>query len=407
MEAIFEYFEYYRILLSSFPFIIQVALITIFISVIATVFFFASAFFLRRSREKKDLVVDQLYPEIFTFIKDILDSEEIHIDTDIYANFVEKFGKLNKKIYGPIVLALENLTFKTPSLSEDSINYYNLIKGLKIDTHLEKELEFSNTYRQIRAFQSLSRLSLTVSDSKILPYTYSRNSSLKKESRSTYIGVSNNDPFKFFDIENYNLNYWDQILLLQQLELHHKNNLPNFSKWIKYSKDKSQIIFLIRAVAYFKQLHSITTLKEMITTIDHDIRREAILALGKMKVSDIEETLKNIYYNQPNDCQKAIIEAMALIQSGQSLSFLKNAYFETSDPDTKKLIAEAIYLYGDEGKIYFEKLCKIEIGFNALILQHVKNPLVPSPLKETLLKTKKSTKKSTKKVASIIPVDNN
>lgn len=405
MEIIFEYFEYYRVLLSSFPFIIQIALVTIFINVIATIIFFASAFILRRNGEKKDLIVEQLYPEIFAFIKDILDSEEVHIDSDIHASFVEKFGKLTKKIYGPIVLALENLTFNNPSLSEESINYYNLIKGLKVDAHLEKELEFSNTHRQLRAFQSLSRLSLTVSDSKILPYTYSRNNSLRKESRATYIGVSNNDPFKFFDRENYNLNYWDQISLLQQLELHHGNNLPNFSKWIKYSKDKSQIIFLIRAVAYFKQLHSISTLKELLTTVDHDIRREAILALGKMKVSDIEDTLKNIYYNQPADCQKAIIESIALIQSGKSLNFLKNAYFETSDPDTKKLIAEAIYLYGDEGKAYFEKLCKIEIGFNALILQHVKNPLVPSPLKDTLAKTPK--KKAAKKVTVTTTVDNN
>src|SRR5690606_25433812 len=214
------------------------------------------------------------------------------------------------------------------------INYYNLIKGLKIDNHLEKELEFSNTHRQLRAFQSLSRLSLTVSDSKILPYTYSRNNSLKKESRSTYIGVSNNDPFKFFDIENYNLNYWDQISLLNQLEMHHGDNLPNFSKWIKYSKDKSQTIFLIRAVAYFKQIHSVDVLKELLSSEDHEIRREVILTLGKMKIATVENDLKNMYYNQPAECQNAIIEAIALLQSGKSLNFLKDAYYHTTNLDT-------------------------------------------------------------------------
>lgn len=388
MNAIYETIEHYRVLLSSYPFVIQVALVMIFINFVVTLFFFAFTYFIRKKRKKEDSIIEDLYPETTRFIEAIFKADQTYSEAEIYNIFVEKFGKLKEKSYIALVPTLEDLIQKNSDYLE-SKNYLNVIKGLKIDTHLEQKLSFSNTRSRLRAFQSLSRLNLIISDSKILPYTYSKNKSLRKESRASYIGVSNNDPFKFFDRENPELNHWDQINLIKQLEMHHKDNLPNFSKWIKYTKDKSQNIFLIRAVAYFKQLNSVSALEELLESKDHDIRREAILALSEMRITSVEEKLKKIYYNQPSECQKAIIEAVALMQTGKSLNFLKDAFFEATNADIKKLIAEGIYLYGEEGKKYFDHLCKIEDGFDLLILQHVKNPMIPSKLKEKLLKDQK------------------
>lgn len=388
MNTIYETLENYRVLLSSYPFVIQVALVMIFINFVVTLFFFAFTYFIRKKRKKEDGIIEDLYPETTFFIETILKTDQVYSEVEVYNHFVEKFGRLKDKSYVAIIPTLEDLIQKNPGYL-NAKNYLNIVKGLKVDTHLEKQLGFSNTRNRLRAFQSLSRLNLIVSDSKILPYTYSRNKSLRKESRASYIGVSNNDPFKFFDRENPELNYWDQINLIKQLEMHHKDNLPNFSKWIKYSKDKSQTIFLIRAVAYFKQIHSAEALKELLDSEDHDIRKETILALSEMRVVSVEKDLIRIYYNQPVECQGAIIEAIVLMQTGKSLNFLKDAYFETTNADSKKLIAEAIYLYGEEGKRYFDHLCEIEDGFDALILQHVKNPMIPSKLKEKLSKDQK------------------
>ncbi|MFA5555940.1 MAG: HEAT repeat domain-containing protein [Flavobacteriaceae bacterium] len=388
MNAIYETIEHYRVLLSSYPFVIQVALVMIFINFVVTLFFFAFTYFIRKKRKKEDSIIEDLYPKTTRFIEAIFKADQTYSEAEIYNIFVEKFGKLKEKSYIALVPTLEDLIQKNSDYLE-SKNYLNVIKGLKIDTHLEQKLSFSSTRSRLRAFQSLSRLNLIISDSKILPYTYSKNKSLRKESRASYIGVSNNDPFKFFDRENPELNHWDQINLIKQLEMHHKDNLPNFSKWIKYTKDKSQNIFLIRAVAYFKQLNSVSALEELLESEDHDIRKEAILALSEMRITSVEEKLKKIYYNQPSECQKAIIEAVALMQTGKSLNFLKDAFFEATNADIKKLIAEGIYLYGEEGKKYFDHLCKIEDGFDLLILQHVKNPMIPSKLKEKLLKDQK------------------
>jgi hypothetical protein len=224
-------------------------------------------------------------------------------------------------------------------------------------------------------------LKLTISDSKILPHTYSKNRFLNKESRTSYLGVSKNDPYKFFENSTQNLNQWDQIGLMQQFLLHHKDNLPNFSKWIKYSKETSQIIFFVRMVAHFNQKSSIPTLIELLENYNHEIRAEVIVALGKMKVLEIEPKFIDLYFSQPLICQNAIIESVAYIQSGNALDFLKQAYESVNNYDTKKLIAEVIYLYGKKGKEHFKELQKNEGGFNQLILQHVENPLIMSKLK--------------------------
>lgn len=379
MNNFLDYIEHYWISLSSFPFVIQVAIFFIMFSCFATLMLMITVFTVRRGKALREKIVQDLRPRIFTFLRNILISKDEYSDVEIHALFVENFGPLTKKIYISLIPTLEDVV-KQDKHQLYSPNYNNVINGLKIDEYLEKRLDFSNTRVRLRAFQSLSRLDLTISDSKILPHTYARNSSLRKESRASYVGVSNNDPFKFFDQEN-DLNQWDQISLLQQFVLHHRDNLPNFSKWIKYSKDNAQIKFFIRLVAYFRQETSVSTVVEFLEYEDHAVRKEAILTLGKMHYREIEGRLINMYFTQPFVCQNAIIEAISYINSGKAIGFLKNAYAMSNNHEAKKLIAEVIYLYGKPGKALFDELYKREVGFDLLILQHVKNPLIPSALR--------------------------
>ncbi len=379
MTYIFDYAEHYWISLSSFPLVIQIAIFFIMFSCVATLTLMTSVFVIRRDKERRAKIVRELRPRIFTFLRNILTSKDEYSDVEIKDMFIENFGEINKKTYISLIPTLEDVV-KQDKEQMDSANYRNVISGLKIDDYLEKRLDFSNTRVRLRAFQSLSRLDLTISDSKILPHTYAKNTSLRKESRASYVGVSNNDPFKFFDQDN-DMNHWDQISLLQQFVLHHQDNLPNFSKWIKYTKDNAQIVFFIKLVAYFNQTTSINTIKEYLNHEDHAVRKEAILTLGKMRVKDIENHLVKMYFTQPYMCQTAIIEAVSYINSGRLIGFLKSAWEMASNHELKKLVAEVIFLYGKPGKSLIEELSAKEKGFNLLVLQHVQNPLIPSMLK--------------------------
>lgn len=379
MFYILDYIEHYWISISSFPFVIQVAIFFIMFSCTATATLMINVFTVRRAKQLKEIIVKDHRPKIFSFLRNILISSEDYTDKEVYTLWEEQFGPLNKKAYISLIPTLEDVAKQEKQLI-GTPNYNAIITGLKVDTYLEKRLDFSNTRVRLRAFQSLSRLELTISDSKILPHTYARNTSLRKESRASYVGVSNNDPFKFFELDN-EMNQWDHISLMQQFELHHSDKLPNFSKWIKYSKDKAQILFFVKLVSHFRQEQSIGTVVELLNHEDHSIRREAILAVGKMQVKDVENQLIKMYFTQTLVCQNAIIEAVSYINSGKSLGFLKMAYELASNHDSKKLIAEVIYLYGRTGKQLFKELVSKAEGFDQLILKHVENPLIPSALK--------------------------
>lgn len=380
MDHFYNYIEHLWITIKSFPFVIQVAVFFIIMNFSVATIFYLRMVQIRKIKERREKIIMSLRPKMMEFFQGVLKSEQQMTEEEVLQSFTSEFGKLDARAYISLIPSLEDV-IKEESYLLDVVNFKAVIKGLKIEENLEKKLDFSNTRTRLRSLQTLSRLKLTISDSKILPHTYSKNISLQKESRTSYLGVSKNDPYKFFENSTQNLNQWDQIGLMQQFLLHHNESLPNFSKWIKYAKETSQIIFFVRMVAHFNQKNSIPTLIDLLENYNHEIRAEVIIALGKMKVEEIEVKLVDMYFSQPLTCQNAIIEAVSYIQSGKSLDFLKQAYEAVNNYDAKKLIAEVIYLYGKKGKDYFKELQKSEKGFNQLILKHVENPLIMSKLK--------------------------
>ncbi len=378
-----RYLQQYFELIPSFPFVIQVALYFILFNLVSGLVFLAAAVLIRRKLRLNRDLEEKLNPGNIAFFDEILNAEKEYTAVEVSEKYLRehgKKGKITKKYYPPLISALEQKVNEEPQITANK-NYRPLVIGLKIEEFLVKKIEFSNTKTRLSTFQTLAILDLTAPDSSILPYTHSANPFIRKGSRTSYVAISNNDPFKFFDQIDNTLNDWDSIALMQQIQLHHRNNLPNFSKWIKYSKNKSQLVFVIKAVATFNQTSAASSIMELLETEDHDIRRETINAIGQMEIVEAEQKMIEIFSDQPQDCQDAIIKALLSINSGKSLPFLKNAYQQSGATlDTKKLIAEVIYRYNSEGKAYINELYRTETGFNKLILEHIKNPLIPSNL---------------------------
>lgn len=325
----------------------------------------------------QDLFSDILKEKDHVSPQEVIDRYEISVE------------KVNSRSFETVVLALEGIILTDTSLRE-SHNFMAIVDAFAIVDKLENHMSSFSTKKKLEVFQVLSNLQLTVSDSKILPHTYSRKNSVLKGSRTSYVAVSKNDPFKFFDSnKEMELNEWDQISLMQQFERHHKENLPDFSKWIKYTKKKSQIIFFVRMTAHFGQTSSLDIISELLDHEDHEVRKEAILALGILDFVKVEPKLMRIYYSQPEPCQKAIIHAITLFHTGMAFEFLKDAYEAAANIDTKLWLAESLYHYEPEGLEYFRTKIQNEDGFDKVILQHVENPLIKTELAELLEKNKK------------------
>ena len=291
MNTIINYIDYIFITASAYPMIIQIAIFFIFFNTILGLFLFFYMIRVRRKKRKMDERIEKIQSKTEDLFLDILISEENISNYEIIEKFETEVEKFTPKSIETIALALENLVLKNRTLRL-SKNFIPIIDSFDLLNHLEDSMNAYNTKKRLNVFQTLSNLELTVSDSKILPHTYSKDKSIKRGSRSSYLAVSKNDPFKFFETNRESdLNEWDQISLMQQFEIHHKENLPDFSQWIKYTKQKSQIIFFVRMTAHFKQTNSVDTIAELLNNDDHDIRREAILAMGTLNYSTIEPKL--------------------------------------------------------------------------------------------------------------------
>jgi len=400
MNTIINYIDYIFITASAYPMIIQIAIFFIFFNTILGLFLFFYMIRVRRKKRKMDERIEKIQSKTEDLFLDILISEENISNYEIIEKFETEVEKFTPKSIETIALALENLVLKNRTLRL-SKNFIPIIDSFDLLNHLEDSMNAYNTKKRLNVFQTLSNLELTVSDSKILPHTYSKDKSIKRGSRSSYLAVSKNDPFKFFETNRESdLNEWDQISLMQQFEIHHKENLPDFSQWIKYTKQKSQIIFFVRMTAHFKQTNSVDTIAELLNNDDHDIRREAILAMGTLNYSTIEPKLLKIFYSQPEICQRAIVQTITLFNTGLAFEFLKNAYESVSNTETKLLLAESLYLYKPLGLQYFRNKIQKEEGFNKLIMQHVENPLINSELKDAMEKISSKPKRRTKKKGS-------
>lgn len=360
---------------SSFPFIIQLCIIFILACIIIFAAIFGIITFIRYQYDRKKAKEEKLIPLIDELIvKYLIDENDTSTLQQINDDFVKNIGKLTDEKLGFITEQL--IKYKNSFDLNVSNQYYKLIGALRIEAHIEKKFNFSSDFEKVKGIQELSSLAITAAESNIFPFTYSSNTNIRKEARTSYIRLSKNDPFKFFDETTEEINPWDQIKLMKHLMEMDPKEIPVFSKWVTYSKNSSIVSFSIKMCSYFKQKEAIPVLIEFLKTENHELRAEAIKALGELDATEAEPILREMYINQPDKCQVEIIKTLGELNTGKSDEFLKECFENAVSIDTKKVAAEAIYNYSEKGKSIFENLLNQHRDFNQLILQHIANPLI-------------------------------
>lgn len=325
------------------------------------------------SREAKLIpVIDEL------ILKYMFETEdELSIGTDpftIERTFKEKVGKLSKVnlqlITQRLIVCKNSFDFKT------NTQLNKIIQALGIESFIEKKLDFSTRFSKMKGIQELAALSINASESKIISFTYSANNNIRREARSSYVRLSKNNPFKYFDESKDELNQWDYMNILQNISDINEDEIPNFGRWIAYSKNESIIELSIKMCSYFKQYESIPTLIDFLKNENHLLRAEAIKALGDLEAKECEDIFIKMYPNQPDNCQIEIVRSLGKLKTGNSLNFIQNEFNKSTSIDTKKVLAESLYNYGEQGRALFNSMLISEKGFSQLILKHIANPLI-------------------------------
>jgi len=360
-------------MIKTFPLIIQLTIVLTFGFIIATFALVIAIYTIRRKYNRLQERLKTNVPEIKSLFEEVLFTDENFTEKEIYDKFENIVGEVNKESLDSGIDVL--VEFKNDN--KKSERYPFLISALTIVEHLERKFDSRSNSEKMDAFQEAFILNLNKFDSKVLIYAYSKNKKIRSEARNSYLALSSNDPYRFFDEFDGSLSKWDEIELMQYLKLQNtRGNLAGLGKWINYSKNDSLVVFLIKMVGFFKQKGINEILLEKLDDNNANIRAEAILTLGELQVNNTEPRLIDQYYTEPEICQVAIVNTIRKFNTGKSLKFLQEIFYEANNTDTKKIIAEAILNYSYEGRIAFQNLKNSLKGFDLIILKHVETPLI-------------------------------
>jgi hypothetical protein len=368
-----EWFLSFIYKIKTFPLIIQITIVLTLVFTVATFALMITIYTIRRRHTRLQKTLKNSVPEIIKLFDDILFTDKNYKEQEIFSKYEEIVDEVNRESIDIGIGVL--VDYKNDN--RESEKYPLIINAIGIVDHLERKFDSRSNSEKIDAFQEAFVLDLNKFDSKVLRYAYSKNKLIRSEARNSHLALSSNDPYRFFDEFDTSLSKWDEIELMQYLELQKvRGNLAGLGKWINYSKNDSLVVFLIKMVGFFQQKGINDILKEKLEDDSGLVRAQAILTLGELNVTEIEEELIERYYTEPENCQVAIVKTVRRFNSGKSLNFLEEIFKETNNTDSKKIIAEAILNYSYEGKIAFQNLKESLKGFDLTILKHVETPLI-------------------------------
>ena len=376
-ELLFQAYEQFSLL----PLFIEIALAFIVIAILATFIAYGVILYKRY----KGFVHDKRVAFISPIIEDLI-TEQVLLNESLGRDIPTEQIEFNPE-------ALANKIYKKPFVRQiliDTLIAYRknfrgevgeLLRKLYVDMELQKDsfakMKTVRWERKIKAVMELTQMDISISDVTILPLTNSGNPSLRAAARNAYIQLSKNEPFKFFDVATEPLLPWDQLEMFKIITTTKDIAIPNFSRWVSYSGNKSVVSFCLKLIAHYDQQSAIPSVMELLNNKDHYFRADAINCLGKLSAEAAEERLVKIYTNQPLNCQLEILKALGSIASGRHFEFLKSEFLYSSNFDIRMQAARAIIRHNTQNsRLLVEELMEMTHEENQLIIKHCLNPLI-------------------------------
>ncbi len=360
---------------------IKIALIFIFIAVLIIIISYSSIMVRRYNSYVYNKRLNHLSP----IIEDLI-TEQVLLNENLGKDIAVDDIEFDQH-------AISNKLFKKPAVRQiliDTLIRYRknfrgevgeLLRKLYIDMNLiEDSFAKLRTFKwgtKIKALVELTQMDIPISDSMLLPLTNSRNPTLRAASRNAYIQLSKNEPFKFFDIATEPILPWDQMEMFKIITTTKDITIPNFSRWVSYSNNKSIVTFCLKLIAHYDQQSAVPAVIELLSTKDHYFRAHAINCLGKLSAEVAEERLVTIYTSQPVNCQIEILKALGRIASGKHLEFLKQEFLFSSNFDVQMNAARSLIRHNSQhSRMMLTEIMETTNEENQLIIKHCQNPLI-------------------------------
>lgn len=379
MFTIYSIFENFYYKYANMPLVVRIAVIATIIFTLLLIFYSILSivnYFISRRAERRE-EVRKNNSDCYVVLKEILTYEQVIPFKALEADFekikVRCHSKQKDIIYEMLVIKNE---------FPDQFNYENLTSLSRLfvlTPYWDKKLTSRSLKIKMENLQTIIDLRATISESVLSTLVYHKNAELRKKARIAQIHLSQHEPFKFFDEEfDKDFTVWDKIKIHDILLHRPKQNIPNFIFWIPRVKNEQLQAMFIYEIGFYKQIQNKDFLYNFFKMTPSD--EVKIQIIETMKVLGIEDMVYN-FIQQYNLCSKnvqvAMINNLRHVQTDKFLlPFYVHAFEKAYETDLKLVLGQAIYDSEVNGQRVIEVLERKAKGFDQLIFEHIKNPLL-------------------------------
>ena len=190
-----------------------------------------------------------------------------------------------------------------------------------------------------KGIKELAQMNITSENPLIMKCLNSRNFILRVEAQLAWIRLNPNDPLKFYDDPNIRLSDWGQLNSL--IAFKKIGKIPDFGKWIE-SKTRIVVIFALKMTGILKEFQNELLVQHRLYDLDPEIRREAIIALGRLELSSSNPNLRQIYPPENLSNKAEILRALIITADPENFSLFKEVLLGEPDISTRILAAKGI-----------------------------------------------------------------
>jgi hypothetical protein len=376
IHNIFENF-YYKFI--TMPLVIRIAVITTIFFILLMIFYgilsLIDHYIKKRSDKREETRKNN--SDCYTVLKEILTYEEVIT----FATLEQDFETIKERCHEkPEDIIYEMLVIKQEFPRQ--FNYENLqslSRLFNLTPHWDQKLTSSSLKVKMENLQNIIELRATISESILSTLVYHKNSELRKKARIAQIHLSQHDPFKFFDEEfDKDFTVWDKIKIHDILLHRPIQTIPNFIRWVPKVQNENLQAMFIYEIGHYNQVENKEFLFDFFKrTPSDEVKIQIVETLHVLGIEDMAHNLIRQYNACSENVQLTIINNLKHIQTDKFLlPFYVHAFAKAYETDLKLALGEAIYSSEVNGHRVIEVLERDAKGFDQLIFEHIKNPLL-------------------------------
>lgn len=379
MFTIINFFEnlYYKFIVMAL--VIRIALIiTIFLIFLLLFFAFLGLvnYYIKKRYEIKE-AERKRNSDCYTVLAEILTDEEVIPYNDLQYDFESIKARCHPELSDIIY---EMLVIKNEFPFQFNYdNLQSLARLFKLTAYWDEKLTDRSLKVKMQNLQNIIDLKANISESILSTLLYHKNSELRKKARIAQIHLSQHEPFKFFDEEfDKDFTVWDKSKIHDILLNKPTQTIPNFVRWIPKVKNVNLQSLFIYEVGYYNQVENKEFLFDYFKlTPSDEVKIQIVETLNKLGIESVAHNLIAQYGACSENVQLCIINNLKHIQSDPLLlPFYVRAFEKAYETDLKLALGEAIYKSEKNGQRVIEVLERDSKGFDYLIFEHIKNPLL-------------------------------